>query len=58
MAFMRDDNKTVGLTLLHMSNTLQKVVGITVCDFTPTAGKSLSCISWELRIRIGPHNVK
>jgi hypothetical protein len=51
-------HKTVGLTLLHMSNTLQKVVGITVCDFTPSARKSLSCISWELRIHTDPHNVK
>jgi hypothetical protein len=46
---MRDDHKTVGLTLLYISNTLQKLVDITVCDFTPAAGKSLSCISWELR---------
>lgn len=55
---MRDDHKNVGLTFLHMSNTLQKVADIAVCDFTQTAEKLLSSVSWELRICIGSHNVK
>jgi hypothetical protein len=31
---MRADHKIVGLTLLYMSNTLQKVIDITVCDYS------------------------